>query len=272
MDDKGYISYRISVPVIFESLFTHFYVAANNTGEDIRKTFVPSFQTIMVFSFGKEVSFHTADHHAVAVDKCIVLGPVRQPFSYTLTPGAEIFVANFRGDGFYRFFGQALVEGDLPVLPDDLIHDNCFTALWHTLKSVHNTEDRVTCLLEFSRPYIRQQDDVAGAILSAAADPTKDIIKSTAALTGETARNIQLKQKKYFGYSAKEKARFQRFLKAIELIQQLAAGNTRTDWFEVVDQCGYYDQSQLIRDFRHFLNLTPGAFLQFQQDICLTTL
>jgi AraC-like DNA-binding protein len=40
------------------------------------------------------------------------------------------------------------------------------------------------------------------------------------------------------------------------------------DWFEVINECGYYDQSQLIHDFKHYINLSPAKYLKFQQDIC----
>ncbi|MFZ0596955.1 MAG: AraC family transcriptional regulator [Flavobacterium sp.] len=34
-----------------------------------------------------------------------------------------------------------------------------------------------------------------------------------------------------------------------------------------MDQCGYYDQSQLIHDFKYYMNISPTKFLKFQNDI-----
>lgn len=74
--------------------------------------------------------------------------------------------------------------------------------------------------------------------------------------------------KNIWGYSAKEISRHQRFLKAVELVQNMALSNSKADWFDVVNKCGYYDQSQLIHDFKHYTHLSPSKYLKFQQDIC----
>ena len=93
-------------------------------------------------------------------------------------------------------------------------------------------------------------------------------IKSVASLNSQTERNTQLNHKKHFGYSAKEYNRYNRFIKTIELLQNLASSTSKTDWFEIITQCGYYDQSQLIHDFKYYINLSPTNYLKFQQDIC----
>ena len=69
-------------------------------------------------------------------------------------------------------------------------------------------------------------------------------------------------------YSAKEYNRYERFIKAIALIQNIAYTNSKIDWFEIVAECAYYDQSQLINDFKHYINLSPTKYLKFHQDIC----
>src|SRR6218665_557457 len=144
---EDYTSYRINVPEAFEKVFTHFYYAANHTATTIQKTFLPSYQTILVFSFGSDVSLHSQQATNLTADKCIILGPVKQPFTYTLPVGAEILVANFKADAFYRFFGLAMVSQS--TNPDDLLSDNCFTNLWKTLKPIESPEEKVDYILDF---------------------------------------------------------------------------------------------------------------------------
>lgn len=62
--------------------------------------------------------------------------------------------------------------------------------------------------------------------------------------------------------------RYERFLKAIKIIEETNFDSSKVDWFEIIEQCGYYDQSQLIRDFNHYLNLSPLKYLKFQDIIC----
>jgi hypothetical protein len=96
--DHSYTSYRISVPSIFEDVFSHFYAAENHTNEPITKTLLPSFQTILIFSFGTHATLQSK-HAELEVDKCLALGPIKQAFDYTLPVGANILVANFKGTG-----------------------------------------------------------------------------------------------------------------------------------------------------------------------------
>ncbi|RYY56052.1 MAG: helix-turn-helix domain-containing protein [Chitinophagaceae bacterium] len=268
--DPGYRSFSKPVPPAYEAVFTHFYFAVNGTAADIRRTFVPSFQTILLFSFGVVPQVRSQDGTVIAVEKCLVLGPVRRAFDYTLPPGSEILVVNFRDDAFYRFFGQVPRAGQDPVDPDSLFGENCFTDLWSRLKACREDEERIALIVDFTSPYIRARELVPSMLLhhaGAVADP----VKMVAGETGQSVRNIQLQQRKVFGYSNKEITRYQRFLKAVEMVSQLPVQNAKTDWFEVIEQCGYYDQSHLIADFQHYLSLSPSKFLAFQEQICQAT-
>ncbi len=265
--EKEYNNFRIPVPPAFKDVFSHFYFAENNTGQTLTKTLLPTFQTILIFSFGTNASLTTKQNTGIEVEKCLVLGPVKQAFNYTLPVRAQILVANFKGDAFYRFFGNAVLADHTPISPDELLEENCFTGLWSELAGVDSAAGRVNHILEFCKPYLRQQNTTA-RLLDDFNCTILDPIKTVAQNTNQSKRNVQLQQKKYFGYSAKEINRYHRFLKAVELIRQIAESYTKPDWFEVINQCNYYDQSQLIHDFNHFIHLSPARFLKFQQDIC----
>jgi len=266
-DDQTYHSYRLSVASEFETVFSHFYFAENNSAHAITKTLLPSFQTIMVFNFGTKARLVSNAQNEIEVDKCIVLGPLKSAFEYTLLPGSQILVVNFKGDAFYRFFGKAFLSDHLPLNPDEVMEENCFTYLWHQLNGIKNVSDRVSCILDFCRPYLKLQHTTA-TLLADFKDSTRNPVKSIAEEIGQTERNVQLMQKKHFGYSSKELSRYQRFVKAIGLIQKALLSSKKVEWFEIIDECGYYDQSQLIKDFKHFINLSPRNFVRFQQDLC----
>lgn len=266
-DSEENNNYRIAVPSEFDAVFFHFYFAENKTDLPVTKTLLPSFQTILVFSFGSNVSLKSQHNTTLEAEKCLVLGPIKQAFEYTLEPNSEILVANFKEDAFYRFFGSALLTHSLPIHPDALLAENCFSALWQELKIITDTRDRVNYILNFCKPYLKEQNTIT-ALLADFKDESLNPIKAIASRTNQTERNIQLNQKKFFGYTVKEITRYERFLKAVEQIQKTTQTNTKTDWLTIVDDCGYYDQSQLIHDFKHYMNLSPTKFLKFQQDIC----
>ncbi|WP_374163631.1 hypothetical protein [Arcticibacter sp. MXS-1] len=148
---------RIVVPDEFQEVFSHFYFAENRSSATITRTLMPSYQTIMIFSFGINAYIHQNSRDRIEVQKCIVLGPVRKAFEYSLPPTNRILVANFKDDAFYRFFGAAAIADHLPIDPDSLVEENCFTVLWHKLNELVNREDQVRYILDFSRPYLKSE-------------------------------------------------------------------------------------------------------------------
>lgn len=261
-----YNEYRISVPEEFENVFTHFYFAENISENPVTKTLLPTYQTILLFCFGENAMMSTREKTIVEVDKCMIFGPVRQAFDYSLPAGCSILVANFKDDAFFRFFGKISIEQSVRH-PDELLEENCFTNLWHQLTALDSTSTQVNHILEFCKPYLQQQD-MTGELLSNFENPHLNPIKVIAEQTHQTERNIQRKQKEQFGYSLKELTRYNRFLKAIKIIEEETGKQNKVRWFSIIDECGYYDQSQLIHDFRHFINISPAQYLKFQQEIC----
>lgn len=85
----------------------------------------------------------------------------------------------------------------------------------------------------------------------------------------EIARDIGLSQRRLIqvftssvGLTPKRYLRVCRFQRARGL-----AGNTVSpDWARVALECGYFDQSHLIRDFRQFTGFTPGEFQRMQNE------
>lgn len=261
-----YHQLKIPIPKEFESVFTYFYYAENASPLPVTKTLLPSYQTIMLFCLGDPAFMTTQEKNTVEVNQCIVLGPVRQTFEYTLPAGTSILVANFKDDAFYRFFGKAMITSK-GTHPNEILQDNCFTELWYEISALSSPEEKTAHILEFCKPYLQDQDETI-RLLSNFEDNGLNPIKIVAEQTRQSERNIQLKQKEQLGYSSKELIRYNRFLKAIMMIEKELGLQKKIEWFSIIDECGYYDQSQLIHDFKHFIHLSPTQYLKFQNDIC----
>ena len=260
-------AFRIAVPTAFEQAFSHFYFAENKSSTTIIKTLLPSYQTILIFNFGETPYLLSKQNTRVEVDKYLMLGPIKQAFDYALPANAEILTVNFKDDAFYRFFGSACIAEHVPINPDELLNEDCFSILWHELRKMNDTDARVHHILKFSEPYLVGRNKIAEQLANFK-EQSLNPIKSVASQNNQSERNTQLNHKKHFGYSEKEFNRYARFLKAIELIPYLLERSAKLEWFEVINQCGYYDQSQLIRDFKHYTNLSPAKYVKFQKDIC----
>lgn len=261
---ESYISTRIAVPEQWEPIFSHFYYAANNGVTPVQKQLLPTFQSIMAFNFGPPVSLQYGNASFLPIEKTLVIGPIKQSMLYTMKPGSKILVANFRHDAFYRFFGQALQQ--YLTDPDQLINTHCFAELHEQLCQIESVEEQVVKLLDFAGAYIRERDPASAYIIAdGLEDGPVNPVKLIAAKSAQSERTIQLNYKKYLGFSAKEMARYQRFQKAIAMV---VPGEV-PDWFEIIDACGYYDQSHLIHDFTHYVGVSPQVYVQMQDVMCV---
>ncbi|QHS59565.1 AraC family transcriptional regulator [Chitinophaga agri] len=268
----AYITGHIPVPAEWEQVFAPFYYTLNQQASAVSKLLSPTFQTILVFNFGAPIQFSPADGHTLPIDKSIVIGPLKFAHAYTIPAHGEMLVANFKLDAFYRFFGKHLRSyADFLLHPDDIMGEHCFATLWEELKALPDMQQRVDCILDFSAGYLRSRDSGSEDIVNKSdAGGVVNPVKEIADKQGQSERNIQLKYKKYLGYSAKEMNRYQRFKKILDRLQELSQHNT-IDWFELVHEGGYYDQSHLIHDFNHFLGLSPAQYLKLQSSVCIAS-
>lgn len=267
----GYITGHIPVPEEWDQVFDPFYYALNHQDEPVRKRLSPSFQTILVFNFGPPALFYPTEDQPLFVEKSMVIGPLKLSHEYVLAPGTKILVANFKLDAFYRFFGKHLRSyADFIKHPDELLGEHCFSDLWQELKQLPGMQQRVDRILDFSAAYIGERDKGSeDIVVGSDADSMISPIKEIAEKKGQSERTIQLKYKKYLGYSAKEINRYQRYKKALTWLQEQAGKGNNIDWFEMIHEFGYYDQSHLIHDFNHFLGISPAQYLKLQEDICI---
>jgi transcriptional regulator GlxA family with amidase domain len=83
----------------------------------------------------------------------------------------------------------------------------------------------------------------------------------------DIARHIGLSQRRFIqvfteeiGMTPKLFSRVQRFQRTIALVRQ----TTAPDWARLAVDCGYFDQSHLIRDFLMFSGFSPADYLRRQ--------
>jgi hypothetical protein len=214
---QEYREHRIPATQEFENVFTILLRRKRfRTSCDQNPASYLSDDSLVLF---RRTGFYvTHEKTIITVDECMVFGPVRQSFDYTLPSKTSILVANFKDDAFYRFWQRA-IESHVVQHPDDLLKENCFANLWYQLTTLQSPEEQVNFILNFCRPYLRARDQTS-LLLSNFEQDHLNPVKTIAEQIQQTERNIQHKQKKQFGYSLKEINRYLRFLKAIRLIEE----------------------------------------------------
>jgi AraC-like DNA-binding protein len=243
----------------------HFYTMQTTAddGQDIHHL-SPNYEMMLIFNFGPPVSisFAGAPLGLLQVDSVSVLGLLRKMLNYGMGPDADLLIVVFNLDGFYRLF-QVPVDG----LDGEQVHDHIITPayreLWQILSRTAIVEERIQILSDYITTSMHDAEDAARPLLQGAdyfKDPLMQPAKAIAADADLSERSIQLRFKKYVGYSPKEMLRFLRFKQVINSIENNPG--TTIDWFDLIHDFGYHDQSHLIKDFHHYLGTTPEIFIK----------
>ncbi|GAB2847723.1 AraC family transcriptional regulator [Pseudoduganella ginsengisoli] len=83
-------------------------------------------------------------------------------------------------------------------------------------------------------------------------------IESLVEQLGVSRQHLAAQFRTHVGLSPKLYARIQRFRRATDLLKQPSPATV--DWAQLALDCGYFDQSHLINDFREFADCTPESF------------
>lgn len=113
-----------------------------------------------------------------------------------------------------------------------------------------------TYLLSQAKRSINKHPAVAFALKTLPSLPHSGAISEVIAQTGLSSRRFIELFSKQVGLSPKLYSRICRFQQALQLINQ----KEKIDWLEVALECGYFDQSHFIHDFRAFSGLSPTAY------------
>jgi AraC-like DNA-binding protein len=249
-------------------IVNHFYVIQSTPDHATTMARLsPNYEMMLLFNFSAPVrlSFAADALGAAKLDKVAVLGPLRKMLNYEVLPNTDLLVVVFNLDGFYRLFQVPVdsLDGEQLHHPDSFTATPVFQELWEVLKRSVTVEERVALLKDYISSVTHAAEDGAQPLLEGADyfnDPQIQPAKAIAADADLSERTVQLRFKKYVGYSPKEMLRFLRFKQVINSIEHSA--NTSIDWFDLIHDFGYHDQSHLIKDFQHYLGTTPETFIK----------
>jgi AraC-like DNA-binding protein len=190
----------------------------------------------------------------------IVYGPHSEYFVIERSLHRAILGIHFRLGGALPFLGHAaddlhnlalplesLLGGTAIDLHDQLREARTPSALFHTIEA---------WLLARMRP-IEHHPAVGYALREIARTPADATIARIAHQIGLSTRRLGQTFSAEVGLTPKLFCRVRRFQ---ETLTQIALDRP-VDWAGVAHDCGYFDQSHLIRDFRAFSGLSPTAYL-----------
>ncbi len=187
-------------------------------------------------------------------------GAQQRPLDTEAPHGNALVGVAFEGAGGWGVLG--VEQGELAdrVLPlADLLGDGVL-ALRQRLLETSATEARIGLvedwLLARLAPRRGVHPAVQWALARIAATRGQVSVATLARDSGYTRKHLAELFARQTGLSPKLVARVQRFRAALALLGESAV----VPWADLAAQCGYFDQSHLVRDFRAFSGCAPGDF------------
>jgi AraC-like DNA-binding protein len=178
------------------------------------------------------------------------------------TPGdLKLIFCIFRPFGFYRLFKVPIDLLNNNVVPLEVFLGKRTREFKERVLSAPSDEAKIKTVDDFFTSLIRQLPVPYQSAIEFAQD---QILQNNGLVRIEDLSgqlNISRRSlERYFsanvGMSPKYYARVLRFNYAFGLKR----ANPALDWFDIIYDCGYFDQTHFIKDFRHFTGEAPVAF------------
>ncbi|HSG39750.1 MAG TPA: helix-turn-helix domain-containing protein [Thermoanaerobaculia bacterium] len=196
----------------------------------------------------------------------VVSGAYSEAFVIDPLQHASIVGVHFRPGGAFPFLG--VPAGELADAHIDLetLWGPLARELRERLCAAATPAERFRLLEEALLSRLPQPPERHGAVPVAldAFEPAGGAVR-----VREVAGRVGLSQRRFIqvfsaevGMTPKLYSRVRRFQRARALVRQAAA----PDWARVAVDCGYFDQSHLIRDFLAFSGLSPEDYLRRRSD------
>jgi AraC-like DNA-binding protein len=192
------------------------------------------------------------------VSGAAVSGVYHRPFSFDITDKASAVGVHFKPGYAGALLGVPpgeLVDCHVDL---DLLWGRRARELRERLCAAATTDERFTIL------EAELLSRLGGATVQPAVAYAVAVLARPEARVGDIAKRAGLSQRRLIelftpavGMTPKRFGRVLRFQRAIGLARRAAL-----DWTRIAQDCGYYDQAHLIRDFHDLADLTPSDLLR----------
>lgn len=247
----------------------YIYTAFNTTElPGTRQTFLPYDIPAITFFFGPILVEHSREDAGGPISsqpKTIAsyyVGLITTPFSFHFKPNEDVraLMIVFKAAGFRAFFRRDMAELTDQV-PDfsQLIKASDGERI---LEQLAEAEDFVAQIRLCDAFFLKRLSCYYKTIQIAEACrqliTTNGIVKmkDLAYQTNMSLRTLERNFTENVGVSPKLFARFKRFHHALALMNR----QRKESWAAIAYECGYYDQTHFIKEFKTFTNILPSAY------------
>lgn len=186
-----------------------------------------------------------------------------EPITIPAGSKSSMMVISFKKGMSYPFYPFPVNEIADHVLDADLIWGEDFALVREQMLETKDLDKRFAIIEKFLlrefESRLAVDDCVAYAVGEMARNPGRLNIARMNAKIGYSQKHFIALFKKRVGLTPKAYLKIMRFQKAIETIE--VTSKERIDWAAIANDCGFFDQSHFINDFRIFSGFTPEEYL-----------
>ena len=190
-------------------------------------------------------------------------GQIIRPLTFRSLGKNTMFGIRFFPHTAFIFVDEVIERLNDKVSDLSLIQGNTIHSLHSKLLDAKSLGDRIHLLEEFlldklihSEKKIKKIDLIKDAMSELSKDDFFDNIDNIAARYGITSRYLQKLFLQHTGLTPKLYSKINRFQNSLVLVAQKNASLT-----SIAYECGYFDQSHFIKEFRSFTGQTPSSFI-----------
>ncbi len=185
-----------------------------------------------------------------------------QPITIPSGRENEMIIVTFHKGKAFPFLSDPIAELTNHVVDAELVIKNNILNLRDRLKEAKTIAQKFFLLenhlLKHYRSSLQKNPYVEYAITRITATPDMCSLKDISDKSGYSQKHLIKLFKDGVGVTPKEFLKVIRFQKAIETIEQQKTIN----WTSVALDCGFYDQSHFIADFKFFSGFTPTQYIK----------
>jgi AraC-like DNA-binding protein len=175
---------------------------------------------------------------------------------------SAMFIIRFKSGKAYPFLQMPVSEIDNQVVDSDAVFDSAFASYRTQLIEAPTPRRKFQVAENFILQRIRNHFEIHPAVSyvvnEVMRNPSTATIGCIIQQTGYTHKHLLSLFNKYVGLSPKQFVRLTRFQHAVLHIER----SKQIDWMQVANDCGYYDQSHFIKDFKEFSGFSPSEYVQ----------
>lgn len=219
----------------------------------------------LILNFGDPFQAVTANGRRIAQPLLMLVGQITGPFTVVPTGRMDLFGVRFWPHG------ASLVHDNLGAITDTWVDGaqlpvEALEDLYHLMKDDSNAQERVEMIEAWLKAcveirYLSRDVDVEQAVNAIEESHGTLSLDALAETLCISPRKLQRRFAVQVGISPKLLARIRRFQRVFSAWRDDPSSLAR-----VALECGYFDQSHLVRDFRDFAGKAPAAFLANQPE------